>query len=56
MLTAGFCGGFTTFSAFAFENVELLLDKNYFLFGAYSTASFILCLAAAYCGLLLTRG
>ena len=54
-LTAGFCGGFTTFSAFAFENVELLLDKNYGTFAAYSVASFIICLAAALTGLLLAR-
>ena len=54
-LTAGFCGGFTTFSAFAFENVELLIDKNYSTFAAYSLASFILCLAAAFVGLILTR-
>ena len=55
-LTAGFCGGFTTFSAFAFENVELLLDKNYSTFAAYSATSFVLCIAAAYAGLLITRG
>jgi CrcB protein len=54
-LTAGFCGGFTTFSAFAFENVELLLDKNYTTFAVYSSASFVLCLAAAFVGLVLTR-
>jgi CrcB protein len=54
-LTAGFCGGFTTFSAFAFENVQLLLDKDYLTFAAYSSASFILCLAAAFGGLILTR-
>jgi CrcB protein len=55
-LTAGFCGGFTTFSAFAFENVELLLDKSYGTFAAYSIASFVLCIAAALAGLMLTRG
>jgi fluoride exporter len=54
-LTAGFCGGFTTFSAFAFENVELLIDKNYGTFAAYSVASFIVCLAAALAGLIIFR-
>jgi fluoride exporter len=54
-LTAGFCGGFTTFSAFAFENVELLLDKNYGTFAVYSVASFVICMAAALAGLMLFR-
>ena len=54
-LTAGFCGGFTTFSAFAFENVELLLDKNYGTFAAYSVASFVSCVAGALLGVILTR-
>ncbi len=54
-LAAGFCGGFTTFSAFAFENVQLLLDKNYGTFAAYSIASFVVCVAAALAGLMLFR-
>ena len=53
--TAGFCGGFTTFSAFAFENVELLLNKHYGTFAMYVIASFAFCVAAAMAGFLITR-
>ncbi|HUR98697.1 MAG TPA: fluoride efflux transporter CrcB [Pyrinomonadaceae bacterium] len=54
-LTAGFCGGFTTFSAFAFENAQLILDKNYGTFAAYTIASFAVCVAAALVGVMLCR-
>lgn len=54
-LMAGLCGGFTTFSAFAFENLELLLARDYRTFATYSIASFVLCILAIYCGLSMTR-
>jgi CrcB protein len=54
-LATGFCGGYTTFSSFAFENIELIQQSNYLVFIFYSIASFTLGLLAVFIGLSLTK-
>lgn len=55
-LAIGVCGGFTTFSAFAFDGIVLLQDREYMSFAVYCTLSFVLSLGAAMLGLIATRG
>jgi CrcB protein len=54
-LTTGICGGFTTFSAFAYENVILLKTGNILYFGLYIAASVILGIAATFAGIALLK-
>ena len=49
-LTVGLCGGFTTFSAFSAESMELIQSGQWGRAGAYVIASVSLCLLATFAG------
>jgi CrcB protein len=54
-LAVGFCGGFTTFSAFAAENIAMLRDGNVLYFALYAGISVFLGVLATWSGNVLTK-
>ncbi len=52
---SGFCGGFTTFSAFSNEGFQMLRHQLYLLFAAYAVSSVLLGLAAVATGYFFIR-
>ena len=55
LLVTGFCGGYTTFSAFGYENISLMQNGHFASAFLYITASVIIGLLAVWAGLLLVK-
>ncbi len=55
LLVTGMLGGFTTFSAFSLQSLELLQTQRFAAAAAYVAASVIACVLACWAGWLLGR-
>lgn len=55
-ILVGFLGGFTTFSSFSYDAVQMITHGAWIKAGIYITASVSLCLIATFLGLALAQG
>ncbi|MBA2745018.1 MAG: fluoride efflux transporter CrcB [Flavisolibacter sp.] len=54
LLAAGFCGGFTTFSAFTAEGLQMIMDHRLFHFFIYTAGSILIGLLITFLGFKIT--
>jgi CrcB protein len=55
LLVTGFCGGFTTFSSFTYEGVQMMMDNRWIQFAFYTGFSIVAGLLSTYIGFKLTN-
>ncbi|NOX59900.1 MAG: fluoride efflux transporter CrcB [Planctomycetes bacterium] len=54
-LTVGVLGGFTTFSSFSLNTIQLLFERHFFLAAMNIVGSVVLCLAGCWLGFRIAR-